>query len=137
MQKSSVFGVGAWVLSSCLVMAAALPATVGAQGDNVLEMIDAEAREVDIDHAGIADSADATDTLHSDRYQRFMTKRQFIPAGLGPREFKVYLFNEFFDVYSGYAELSKAQQSKVYQYYQQLPQAKLHQIDSKIQQLLN
>ena len=74
--------------------------------------------------------------FHSDRYEQFMAKRQFVPAGLSQQQLKLFFFNEFFATYANYAELSKNQQNQVYLFYKQQESVELTAINSKIQGLL-
>ncbi len=104
---------------------------------DLVETLEKEAAQVDVDAATVNDSPRAAAGYHSDRYEQFMAKRQFVPPGLTQQQLKLFFFNEFFETYANYAELSKAQQKQVYQFYhQQQESIELSAIDSKIQELL-
>ncbi len=103
---------------------------------DLVQTLEQEAAEVDVDEATVDDSPRALASFHSDRYEQFMAKRQFVPAGLSQQQLKLYFFNEFFETYANYSELSRDQKEQVYQFYKQHDATELSAIDSKIQSLL-
>ena len=113
----------------------ALSAT--ARSADLVDTLEKEAAQVSVDAATVNGSPSDVAGFHSDRYEQFMAQRQFVPAGLTQQQLKLFFFNEFFETYANYAELSKAQQKQVYQFYhQQQELIELSAINSKILELL-